>query len=81
MGLLSLARGWAGGSPEDQSTDRSHPHPLSYTHNTHHQTTTTTGGVMELNFNHFSIKTQPGMEDDPVRSGFLMHHTDSCVVH
>lgn len=31
---------------------------------------------MELNFNHFSIKTQPGMEDDPVKAGFLMHHTD-----
>lgn len=31
---------------------------------------------MELNFNHFTIKTQPGMEDDPVRAGFLMHLTD-----
>lgn len=34
---------------------------------------------MELNFNHFVIKTQPGMEDDPVRAGFLMHHTDRWV--
>lgn len=34
---------------------------------------------MELNFNHFSIKTQPGMEDDPVRAGFLMHRTDRWV--
>ncbi len=34
---------------------------------------------MELNFNHFAIKTQPGMEDDPVRAGFLMHRTDRWV--
>lgn len=34
---------------------------------------------MELNFNHFAIKTQPGMEDDLVRAGFLMHLTDRQV--